>query len=47
VKETNRLGGINIVFKGFGVANWVYLGCDDGHIWTNGAFHERRSITCL
>jgi len=47
VKETNRLGGINIVFKGFRVANWVYLGCGDGHIWTNGAFRERWSFTCL
>jgi hypothetical protein len=36
-----------MVFKGFGVANWLYLGCGDGHIWTNGVFCERWSITCL
>ena len=50
MKETNHLGGINIVFKGSGMQIgfiWLRVGCGDGHIWTNGVFHERWSITCL
>lgn len=25
---------------------WLRVGCGHGHIWTNGVFHERCSITC-